>query len=336
MIHSLFVAADWTALWAAGGPAAGLDAVLGGLADLAPDGSFFSRAYNLRALLALVLVSLTCGAVGPLVVGGRLAFFSDALAHCAFASVSIGFLLFTFVLAGIRPAEEFWDWVTPVMIGFALLVGYAIAVTREKTGLASDTVIGIFFAFAIGLAAMLRKVMAGNRRLFTLEDVLFGDPLLVESKDVLYLAFLLLLTALTLSLTFNSLFLSGFNSSLALSRRVRLGLVQRSFILLLAVVVTLCVRTVGVLLINALLVVPAATAANLSRNLRQMFWLSVGACLASSLGGLFLVWEIESRTRTRLGIPGVIILLSSAFFILSAVVAVWRQRRAAAAEARPN
>ena len=206
----------------------------------------------------------------------------------------------------------------------------AIAVTRERTGLSSDTVIGIFFAFAIGLAAMLRKLMS-NRRLFSLEDVLFGDPLLVRSQDVVYLGVLLIVTWIGLSLMFNSLFLAGFNTSLALSRRVRLGLVQRLFILLLAVVVTLCVRTVGVLLINALLVVPAATAANLSRNLRQMFWLSVCFCLASSLLGQFIVWETYvHRKDISLGTPGVVILVSVALFVGSALVGPWLQRRAGA------
>ena len=319
MIHLLF---------ALGGPADGLDALLDAIAKAAPEGSFFNAAADLRALVALVLVSFTCGAIGPLVVGGRLAFFSDAMAHCAFASVSIGFLLFTLGLAGVGPNVDFWDWVTPVMIGFALIVGYAIAVTREKTGLSSDTIIGIFFAFAVGLAAMLRKLMS-SRKLFSLEDVLFGDPLLVRSQDVIYLAVLLVVTYVGLSLMFNSLFLAGFNTSLALSRRVRLGLVQRLFILLLAVVVTLCVRTVGVLLINALLVVPAATAANLSRNLRQMFWLSVGICFASCMVGQVVVWEIESRSATtHLGIPGVVILVSVALFVVSAIVGPWLQRRA--------
>ena len=311
-------------LFAFAGPVAGLDSVLDALANAAPAGSFFNAVYNLKALLALVLVSLTCGAIGPLVVGGRLAFFSDAMAHCAFASVSVGFVLFTFV----QPGGDFWDWVTPVMIAFALLVGYAIALTREKTGLTSDTIIGIFFAFAIGLAAMLRKLMA-SRKLFTLEDILFGDPLSARSQDIVYLCVLLFLTLFTLTLIFNSLFLAGFNTSLALSRRVRLVLVQRIFILLLAVVVTLCVRTVGVLLINALLVVPAATAANLSRNLRQMFWLSVGLCLMSSLVGQVIVWEFYvHRKDIPLGIPGVVILVSVALFMVSAFVGPWRRRRA--------
>ena len=283
--------------FAQSGLAAGLDSLFNWLANAAPAGSFFDAAFNLKALLALVLVSLTCGAIGPLVVGGRLAFFSDAMAHCAFASVSIGFLLFTVGVAGLGLGGDFWDWVTPVMIAFALLAGYAIAVTREKTGLTSDTIIGIFFAFAIGLAAMLRKLMSNNRILFSLEDILFGDPLRVDSQDILYLGVLLVLAWVVLTLTFNSLFLAGFNTSLALSRRVRVVRVQRVFLLLLALVVTLCVRTVGVLLINALLVVPAATAANLSRNLRQMFWLSVGICLASSILGQVIVWEMYVYRR---------------------------------------
>src|SRR5438105_4469967 len=95
-------------------PAHWLDQGIDALTRLAPAGHFFSFDFNVKALLALVLVSLICGPVGSLVVGSRMAFFSDALAHCAFAGVSIGFLLFQLLLAGARPPEEFWQWVTPV------------------------------------------------------------------------------------------------------------------------------------------------------------------------------------------------------------------------------
>ena len=239
--------------------------------------------------------------------------------------MSVGFILCTFAIGGIQTQDEFWDWVTPVMIAFALLVGYAIALTREKTGLSSDTIIGIFFAFAVGLAAMLRK-LAPNRKLFTLEDVLFGDPLLVRSQEVIYLAVLFVLTAVGLSLLFNSLFLAGFNTSLALSRRVRLGLVQRLFILLLAVVVTLCVRTVGVLLINALLVVPAAAAANVSRNLRQMFWLTLAVCVASGLLGFYLSTAVTVGNGIKFGPSGTIVVVSVGFFFLTVLASGVKNR----------
>lgn len=303
-----------------------LDGTLTALARLAPEGSFFSYGFNLRALLALILVSLCCGSVGSLVVGGRMAFFSDALAHCAYAGVSIGFVLFTTLLVGVRPATEFWDWVTPVMVLFGLFVGFGIVAVRERTGLASDTVIAVFFASAIGLAGMLSKIMQ-DRQLFSLEVFLFGDPLLVRSEDLVHLGLLTLTTAGVLTVIYNRLLLAGFNSSLAQSRRVPIQTVNYVFVMLLALVVNLCVRTVGVLLINALVVVPAATAANLGRNLRQVFWITVLLCLASSLVGQTIAWEVESHTSTRLGIPGAIILVSVVLFGLSALIGPMLRQR---------
>src|SRR5579885_3820060 len=134
----------------------------------APDYSFFAFDFNISALLALVLVSLCCGAIGSLVVGGRMAFFSDALAHCSFAGISIGFLLF--FLLGPQGKDDntqrlFWDWVTVIMAVFGIAAGCGIVWVRTRTGLSSDTVIGVFFAGAVGLAATLRMLMR-DRRLF--------------------------------------------------------------------------------------------------------------------------------------------------------------------------
>src|SRR5262249_36999186 len=152
-------------LFAQAAPEHWLDALVVRAAGLFPPGSFFAFPFNLQALLALVLVSLSCGAVGALVVGGRMAFFSDALARCAFASVSVGFVFFTLLVAPYllaqhrSPETEFWSWVTPIMVVLGMVAGYGIAYVRERTGLASDTVIGVFFALAIGLAATLSKIM---------------------------------------------------------------------------------------------------------------------------------------------------------------------------------
>jgi zinc transport system permease protein len=308
------------------------------VADRAPPDGFFSFTFNLRALLALVLISVSCGAVGSLVVGGRMAFFSDALAHCAFASVSVGFVLFTTVVMQLRPSTqptEFWDWVTPLMLGFGMLIGFLIAYVRQRTGLASDTVIGVFFAFAIGLAAMLSSIMQ-SRDLFRLEDFLFGNPLQASGEDLVHLGLLAVLTVVVLALTYNHLLLSGFNSSLARSRRVPIQAVSYLFIMLLALVVNLCARTVGALLINALLVVPAATAANVSRNLRQVFWVTMALCLGSCLLGQAISWEVglylerlEGR-RMQIGMPGTIVLVSVVAFMISAVLGpILRERRRA-------
>jgi zinc transport system permease protein len=301
-----------------------IDRALFWLAGHAPPSTFLGNGNALRAFVALVLVALACGAVGSLVVGGRMAFFSDALAHVSFASVSIGFVLFTLLLAD-RPPSEFWGFVTYVMIGFGMLVGYGIAAVRQRTGLASDTVIGVFFASSLGLAATLRTVFQ-SRQLFSLEVFLFGDPMLVQAEDVQRLGVQVVLVAVVLSFIYNSLLLSGFNASLALSRRVPARFASYVFIMLLAVVVTLCVRTVGVLLINALLVVPAASACNVARNLRQLFWLTIGLCLTSCVAGQALTWELEARTGTRLGISGTVILVSVALFVVTALIGPWMRR----------
>src|SRR4051812_40151738 len=129
-----------------------LDRLLFWVSQQMPAGTQFGSVNSLRAFVALFLACLACGAIGSLVVGGRMAFFSDALAHGSFASVSIGFVVFTTLLID-RPRDQFWDFVTPVMVIFGMLVGYGIAAVRQHTGLSSDTVIGVFFASSQGLAA---------------------------------------------------------------------------------------------------------------------------------------------------------------------------------------
>jgi zinc transport system permease protein len=296
------------------------------LCRLAPADSFFNHSLNVQATVALVLVSLTCGAVGSLVVGGRMAFFSDALAHAAFAGVSIGFLLFTLLIERLLPGAEFWDWVTPIMVGFGVLIGFGIALVRSATGLASDTVIGVFFAGSIGLAAALQKIIQ-SRTLFNMEDFLFGNLVQVGGEDLVHLTLLALITGVVLFFTYNSLLLNSFNTSLALSRRVPVRLTSYLFVMLLALIVNVCLRSVGALLINALLVVPAAAAVNVSRNLRVLFWLTIGLCLAVSLLGQWASWEMEMRYGTRLGVPGTIILLSVGAFLLSMVLGPWFRSR---------
>src|SRR5437868_11376690 len=116
-----------------------LDQAIEAVTRLDTGGGFFAHAFNVRALLALLLVSLSCGAVGSLVVGSRMAFFSDALAHCAFAGISVGFLIFQGLVAN-RDPGAFWEWVTPIMVAYGCVVGLGIVYVRGRTGLASDTV----------------------------------------------------------------------------------------------------------------------------------------------------------------------------------------------------
>ena len=310
---------NFNALWAVEGP---LFRTIDQFCSWFPSGSFSGEPLNLRAMLALVAVSLLCGTVGSIVVGNRMAFFSDALAHCAFAGVSFGFLLFKILVnpEGDRAKDDdFWEWVAPVMVTFGAVVGAAIAFVREKTGLASDTVIGVFFAASLGFAAALSKLIK-SRRVNALEYFLFGNPLLVTEREIWALFALLLFTCVSLGFLYNGLVLTSFNPSLARSRRLGARWRNYAFIILLALIVNLSLRYVGVLLINALLVVPAAAAFNLGRNLRQVFWITMVVSLFSALGGQWLSWELESSAGLELGVSGTIVLLTVGFFSVSAMV----------------
>ena len=296
-----------------------LDQILNSFAANFSEGSFFNQVFNLRAMLALALVSLTCGAVGSMVVGSRMAFFSDALAHCAFAGVSLGYVIFELFILGARPKEEFWEWVTPIMVVFGIAVGAGIAYVRGQTGLASDTVIGVFFAFSLGFAAMLKNII-NDRSVFSLEDFLFGDPLFVSASEILYMAGLAVFTWVFLFFFYNRMVFSSFNSSLALSRRYPVNLLYYLFVILLALIVNLCLRYVGVLLINALLIVPAATAFNLGRNLREVFWITILLSVFVCLAGLGASWELQVRSGIKFGVSGTIVMLGVGLFFCSMII----------------
>src|ERR1700730_1398942 len=128
-----------------------------------------------------------------------MAFFSDALAHCSFAGAAFGLLLGLILRAS---DESFRQWILVIMVGFGIGVGLLIAFVQEKSGLPSDTVIGVFFAGAIGLGAVFMKTVAG-RKYFNLESFLFGDPLFVEAPEILWLVFLLIVTWIFLICNYN-------------------------------------------------------------------------------------------------------------------------------------
>ncbi len=288
-----------------------------------PDGSLWTHDFIVRGLLATLIVCLVCGGMGSLVVGNRMAFFSDALAHCAFAGVALGLLL---CLWADTPDNLVRQRITLIMVIFGVGIGLLIAFVREQTGLASDTVIGVFYAGAVGLAAVVTR-LASRYRSFNIEAFIFGDPTAVQSWQVVLLLGLALLSVLFLFFTYNWLVLASASPSLALSRRVPVRLSRYLFIVLLALMVNLSQQITGTLLINGLLIVPAAAAANVARNLRQLFWLSVIIALGAGIGGFALSWEINSNfAMYSIGNSGAIVVLSVLVFVASVPLGRWLRR----------
>src|SRR5262249_55927770 len=145
-------------------------------------------------------------------------FFSDALAHCTFAGVALGLLVA--VGSGAERGGPYFQWGLPaIMVVFGVLVGVAIAFVRESTSLANDTVIGVFFAGAIGFGAVLLSHLS-KHAYFSPETFLFGSLVAVQPADLLILAALTLVTAVVLGYHYNGMVLAAFNPSLARSRRV--------------------------------------------------------------------------------------------------------------------
>ena len=289
-----------------------------------PEESFFTHAHNVRGILATLVVCFVCGAMGSLVVGNRMAFFSDALAHCAFAGVGLGLLIC--LVAGTED-ELVRQRITLIMVCFGVSIGLLIAFVREQTGLASDTVIGVFYAGSIGLGAVVSR-LAQSRRFFSIEDFIFGNPTSVQSWEVVLLIALAIGTAVFLHVMYNWLVLASASSSLALSRQVPVRLSRYLFIVLLALMVNLSQQITGTLLINGLLIVPAAAAANLANNLRQMFLYSIALSLLVGFVGNVLSWEISCifYQQFSIGISGTIIVLSVIVFIGSIPLGRWFRR----------
>lgn len=291
--------------------------------------SFGLFGFELAAILSVILVCASCGMVGSLVVGNRMAFFSDAMAHSAFAGLSLGVLLCLGI--GLSPGgEEARNLIPLVMVLFGLCIGVGIAFVREKTGLSGDTVIGVFFAGSIGAGAVLLSALPRSQKTFNPERFLFGGPAAATGTDILYLLGLFIATSLLIAWRYNQFQLASMNPTLARSRLVPVRFNDYLFIILLALVVNLSISAVGVLLINAMLVLPAATAANLATSQRQMFRMTVSVSIGIGITGLIVcqnfIPKFGDNEPSEFGVSGSIIVIGVILFFFSMGIPYLRRR----------
>ena len=282
--------------------------------------------FEVKGVMAILLVCSLCGMIGSLVVGNRMAFFSDTMAHSAIAGVSLGFL--SVLLTG--GDRSTYAWAVPlIMVGFGVAVGVSMVYVREQTGLAHDTVIGVFFALVIGFGGMLFQVLR-VKTVFNPETFLFGNLVLIPEENLVYLMVLGVLVTPLFAWKYNQLVFGSFNPTLARTRGLSVQLNNYLFIVILALVVNLSIMAVGALLINAMLIVPTAAAANLSRNLRQIFWLTIAFCIGSGLIGFFLRNSIQFTMGGGEPVPfgpsGLIVVTSVALFFASMFVSAFWSR----------
>jgi zinc transport system permease protein len=257
-----------------------------------------------QAFVGLLLLAPMAAVMGIQVVNFRMAFFSDAISHSAFAGVAIG------LIASMNPSVT--------MVAFALFVGLAITAIQRKSSLSMDTVVGVFFSavVAFGIAIVSRdRSVARDMQLF-----LYGDILSISTGDILRLAALALVIIIFMGFSYNRLLYIGLNHALARAHWIKVALYQYIYAALLSIVVIFSVRAVGVLLVTALLIVPAAAARNLSRTAGAMFWWAVLISITSAAAGLIISAQEWAYTATG----ATVILAAFACFIISSLVSYLR------------
>ena len=240
--------------------------------------SSFSIALTLF-LLAVLVVTPLFGLLSTMVVESRMAFFSDALGHSAFTGIAIG------TLCGL--ADPLWMAVLLAAV-FALLFTYV----RRKSNMASDTVIGVFSSTAVALGIFIATFGGGSFTQYN--SLLIGDILSVEPAKIALLAVILLVVVLLWLCSFNQLMLSSIHPALADSRGVGVFWQGAVFSAAIAVVVTVSMTWVGLLVINSLLVPPAAAARNISRNMFQYPLCSLLFAVGAGIAGLMTSYYIGS------------------------------------------
>ena len=264
-----------------------------------------------RALLASVLIGTVTAVVGVYVVLRGLAFIGDAIAHASFAGVALGFVL------GVNPV------LSAVLFCSATAVG--IAWTSAHADVREDTAIGIFFAATMALGILLIGIMHGyNVDLF---GYLFGSILSVTRQD-LWLSGALSLGVLTVvALFFKELLFIAFDAEGARVSGIPVGALNTLLLVVIALTVVLSIKVVGVILVAALLVLPAASAYQLTQRFRAMMLLSVLIGNLAAVGGLLLSYRLDVASGAT------IVLTATAVFFLCAALSPRRRQAATAIKA---
>ncbi len=258
----------------------------------------FQYAFMVRGFIAAVLVGVVCAVVGTYVVLRGMAFFGDALAHAILPGVAIGYL----VGGGARQPLFWWALVTSVVT--ALGIG---AVSRG-TKIKEDTAIGIIFAgmFALGIA------LISTVRSYTVDltHFLFGDILGVGRADLFLTALFGGLIVMVVLALYKEFALISFDPVLAATLRLPAKLLDYLLYILIAVAIVVSLQTVGIALMVAMLITPAATAYLLTNRLKQMMVLAAGVAAFSGIVGLYLSYYLNIASGAA------IVLTCSACFAL--------------------
>ena len=263
-----------------------------------------------RAMLAALMVGVLCSVVGCYVVLRSMAFLGDALAHAILPGVAIAYLIHGNLTVGALIA--------------AIVVALGIGFVSRQGAVREDTAIGILFAAALSLGVVL--ISSIQTYAIDLSHILFGNVLGVSTGDLLLTGGLGLVVLLSVVVCYRPFLVISFDPVLAATLRLPTGTLNNLMLVLLALTIVVSLQTVGVGLVAAMLVTPAATAYLLTRRLRNMMLLSAGFGALSSLVGLYISYYANVVSGAA------VVLTATVFFLLAFLFApqrglAWRRWR---------
>lgn len=253
-----------------------------------------------RGVVAVLLLAPLLGGLSHLVVARRLAFFSTTLGQAALTGMVIG------VAVGV-PLDNAYASV----LGFCLLVAVVMVYVRRTVTLPPDTVIGVFMALTLGLGVCLLVAATRQFNIHQIEAVMFGSVLTITDRD---LAILLVLGVVVVGVAawgYNRVLSASLSPPIAKARGARTALIDYGFVVLVTIAITVSLKVIGALMVEAMVVVPAAAARNLARSTQGYLGWSVAIAAVAGLGGLFV------STSFRVPTGGAIVLALGVCFFAS-------------------
>ena len=263
--------------------------------DLILPFQWLSHTFMKNAFIAIIIITPLFGLLSTMVVSNKMSFFADSLGHGAFTGIAVGILL-----GGIDPM-----WGATL---FSICFAIAITIIKNKGTSSTDTIIGVFSSTSIALGLVL---MSFSSSLSKFSSYLVGDLLSVSQNQIILLIFVFIAIIVLWSLIFNKLLVTSLNTSLANSRGMNTLLIEIIFTCTIAVIVTITIRWVGLLIINSLLVLPAAASRNISRNIRQYHLFSILIAIFSGIVGLIISYYLNTVTGAT------IVLVASVIFFIT-------------------
>jgi zinc transport system permease protein len=282
------------------------------IADLAQRGWLpgdFQYPFLIRGFLSVLVLAPILGGLSHLVVTRRMAFFSAALGQAALTGVAIGLLLG-------EPLNSPYGG----MFGFCLLATLAMVYVKRRATLPPDTLIGVFHALTLGLGLCLLVLLTRQFNVHQIESVLFGSLLTVTDGDLLLLVVVGIVVGGLLVREYNHLLLDSLNRPLASVAGARSIYLEYFFAVLLTLSIVVSLKIIGALLVEALVVVPAAAARNIANSTRSYLNWSIAVAFFAGAGGLTI------STKFLVPTGGAVVLAVSTIFFVTLAVRTMRRR----------